>query len=44
MVIDCLIVTRFSDNPFFSLRDTFFSENPVAAGAAVIGFSENYEI
>ena len=25
----------------FSLRDTVFSENPVTAGAAVTGFSEN---
>ena len=36
-----LYLSGFSDNPFFSLRDTVFSENPVTAGAAVTGFSEN---
>ena len=41
MVTDCLTVTGFSDNPFFSLRDPVFSENPVTAGAAVTGFSDN---
>ena len=41
MVTDYLTVTGISDNPFFSLRDTVFSENPVTAGAAVTGFSEN---
>ena len=41
MVTDYLTVTGFSDYPFFSLRDTVFSENPVTAGAAVTGFSEN---
>ena len=39
--IKYLTVTGFSDNPFFSLRDTVFSENPVTAGAAVTVFSEN---
>ena len=41
MVTDYLTVTGFSDNPFFSLRDPVFSENPVTAGAAVTGFSDN---
>jgi hypothetical protein len=42
MVTDCLTVnTGFSDNPFFSLREPVFSENPVTAGAAVTGFSDN---
>jgi hypothetical protein len=36
MVTDYLTVTGFSDNPFFSLRDTVFSENPVTAGAAAV--------
>ena len=29
-----------SENPFFSLGDTVFSENPVTAAPAVTGFSE----
>jgi len=41
MVTDYLTVTGFSDNPFFSLREPVFSENPVTAGAAVTGFSDN---
>ena len=41
MVTDCLTVTGFSDDPFFSLRDPVFSENPVTAGVAVTEFSDN---
>ena len=41
MVTGYLTVTGISDNLFFSLRDTVFSENPVTAGAVVTGFSEN---
>jgi hypothetical protein len=41
MVTGCLTVTGFSDNPFFSLRDPVFSENPATVGAAVTGFSDN---
>jgi hypothetical protein len=41
MVTECLTVTGFSVNPFFSLRDPVFSENPVTAGAAATGFSDN---
>jgi hypothetical protein len=41
MVTDCLTVIGFSNNPFFSLRDPVFSENPVTVGATVTGFSDN---
>ena len=36
-----MTVTVISENPFFSLGDTVFSENPVTARATVTVFSEN---